>query len=107
MKMKASRSGLRTGKFSFYSQLPEMRVNADRKMVIHSLDLTTHQISALDGSEGLHSAHWSPDGSHIVASAADDSSLMALELATRKWRLLSRPGGRVLGWSRHDTQIYF
>jgi hypothetical protein len=42
-----------------------------------------------------------------VASAADDSSLMELELATRKWTLLSRPGGRVLGWSRHDTQIYF
>jgi Tol biopolymer transport system component len=95
------------GKVLLYSQLPEMRANADRKMVIHSLDLTTHQISALDGSEGLHSAHWSADGSHIVASAADDSSLMELELATRKWTLLSRPGGRVLGWSRHDTQIYF
>ena len=95
------------GKSLLYSRLPEMRVNAGGEMDVRSLDLTTHQISTLAASEGLHSAHWSPDGSYIVASAVDDSSLMAFEVATRKWTVLSRPGGRILGWSRHDAQIYF
>ena len=32
---------------------------------------------------------------------------MTFELASRKWTVLSRPGGRILGWSRRDAQIYF
>jgi hypothetical protein len=27
--------------------------------------------------------------------------------STRKWTVLSRLGGRILGWSRRDAQIYF
>jgi dipeptidyl aminopeptidase/acylaminoacyl peptidase len=89
-----------------YSQLPAMQVSDEKKMVIHSLELATHQVSTLPGSEELHSARWSPDGKYVLASTADDSSLMGFELATRRWTMLSQPGGRILGWSRQDGQIY-
>jgi serine/threonine protein kinase/Tol biopolymer transport system component len=89
-----------------YSQLPAMQVSDEKKMVIHSLELATHQVSTLPGSDELHSARWSPDGKYVLASTADDSSLMGFELATRRWTMLSQPGGRILGWSRQDGQIY-
>jgi eukaryotic-like serine/threonine-protein kinase len=95
------------GRFLTYSALPLLRVNATKKMEIRTLDLTTHQASTLPNSEGLHSARWSPDGRYVVASTTDDSSLMGFELATRRWTALSQPGGRILGWSRVDGQVYW
>jgi len=82
-----------------FSQFPQLG-SAARDMVIHILDLRTHQVSILPGSEGLYSAHWSSDGRYIAASTVDNSKLMASELATRKWTTVSQPGGRILGWSR-------
>ena len=32
---------------------------------------------------------------------------MSFELATRRWKKVSQPGGRVLGWSQRDGQIYW
>jgi serine/threonine protein kinase len=89
-----------------FSQFPELG-SAARDMVIHRLDLRTHQVSILPGSEGLYSAHWSSDGRFIAASTVDNSKLMASELATRKWTMVSQPGGRILGWSRNDEYIYY
>jgi eukaryotic-like serine/threonine-protein kinase len=95
------------GNLLVFGQLPELETNAAKDMLIHSLDLRTHQISVLQGSMGLYSAHGSPDGRYIAASTADDSRLMVFELATGKWTTLSQPGGTILGWSRHDGQIYY
>jgi hypothetical protein len=89
-----------------FSQFPELG-SAARGMVIHRLDLRTHQVSILPGSDGLYSAHWSSDGRYIAASTVDNSKLMASELATRKWTTVSQPGGRILGWSRNDEHIYY
>jgi len=96
-----------SGNLLVFSRLPELKTNAAKNVVIHSLDMRTHEVSVLLGSNGLYSAHGSPDGHYIVASGADDSRLMVFELATGKWTTLSQPGGRILGWSRHDGQIYY
>ena len=95
------------GNLLVFSQLPELETNAAKDMVIHSLDLRTHQVSVLPGSTGLYSGHGSPDGRYIAASTTDDSRLMLFEIATGKWTTLSQLGGRILGWSRHDRQIYY
>ena len=89
-----------------FSQLSQLG-SAARDLVIHRLDLKTHQVSILPGSEGLYSAHWSSDERYIVASTVDNSKLMACELATGKWTTVSQPGGRILGWSRNDEYIYY
>jgi hypothetical protein len=31
---------------------------------------------------------------------------MGYDPTTRKWTMLSQPGGRILGWSRQNGQIY-
>jgi dipeptidyl aminopeptidase/acylaminoacyl peptidase len=93
------------GSVLVFSQFPALE--AATNLTIHRLDLRTHQISILPGSEGLYSAHWSPDGRYIVASTVGDSRLMAFELATHKWTTLTRRGGWILGWSRQDGQVCF
>jgi Tol biopolymer transport system component/DNA-binding winged helix-turn-helix (wHTH) protein len=46
---------------------------------IETIDLTTHQVSVLPGSDGLNAPRWSPDGRQVVATA----------LSHNQWR---RPG---------------
>ncbi len=95
------------GNLLVFSQLPELETNAAKDMVIRTLDMRTHQVSVLPGSKGLYSANGSPDGRYIAASTADDSRLMGFELAAGKWTTLSQPGGTILGWARHEGQIYY
>ena len=96
-----------SGSLLVFSQLPELETNGAKDMVVHSLELKTHQAAVLPGSAGLYSAHWSSDGRYIAASTTDDSRLMTFELATGKWKTLCQPGGRILGWSRYDGQVYY
>jgi hypothetical protein len=84
-----------------------VKTNALSDVVIHLLDLRTHQASILPGSQGLYSAHWSSDGRYIAASTADYPKLVSFEVATQKWTTLSQIGGTILGWSRDNNYIYF
>ncbi len=96
-----------SGSLLVFSQLPELETNGAKDMVVHSLELKSHQASVLPGSTGLYSAHWSSDGRYIAASTTDDSRLMTFEPATGEWKTLCQPGGRILGWSRYDGQVYY
>ena len=44
--------------------------------VISILDLATHKVSALPGSQGLYSPRWSPNGRYIAGLSADESILL-------------------------------
>jgi hypothetical protein len=46
------------------------------RLVIHILNLKTHQVSDVPGSEGLWTARWSPDGRYIAA-LMEDSPLIS------------------------------
>lgn len=50
---------------------------------IRILDLATHQISKLPGSEGMFSPSWSPDGRYISALSADMKRLLLFDFQTR------------------------
>lgn len=53
---------------------------------VRVLDLKTHQVSMLPGSEGLFSPRWSPDGRYILAVSADSKKLALFDVAVRRWR---------------------
>jgi Tol biopolymer transport system component len=56
---------------------------------INLLNLKTHQVTSLPGSEGLFSPRWSPDGRYIDASTSDAQKLMLFDFRTQKWRELA------------------
>ena len=97
-----------TGKKLVFSQFPEVENTSPGKGSIRVLDLNTHQISIVPGSEGRYWAHWSPDGRYIAAASAEgQGALSVFEVAPQKWTTLSQVGGAILGWSRNNRYIYF
>jgi Tol biopolymer transport system component/DNA-binding winged helix-turn-helix (wHTH) protein len=77
-------------------------------MNIQVVDLKTHQLSKLPGSDGLCSPRWSPDGRYIVAlTSSHPMEPLLFSLATKKWsRLVDRDMGYP-SWSRDSRSIYF
>ena len=75
---------------------------------IHLLNLKTHELSTLPGSEGLFSPRWSPNGRYIAAITIDNASFRLYEVATQKWVELAKKF-RIgyPSWSRDSKYIYF
>ena len=53
-------------------------------LAIHLLDLRSHQVSTLSGSEGLYAPNWSPEGNHIVAQKAGTENLWIFDFKNQK-----------------------
>ncbi len=76
-------------------------------VAIHMLDLKTHQVSMLSGSEGLYSPHWSPDGRYVLAMSLDSPKLMLFDFNTHKWAELVSSPAAFPNWSHDGSYIYF
>jgi Tol biopolymer transport system component/DNA-binding winged helix-turn-helix (wHTH) protein len=76
-------------------------------MNIQVVNLKTHQLSKLPGSDGLFSPRWSPDGRYIVASNSSHPMKPCLfDWATRKWAVLSDSEMGYPSWSQDGKYIY-
>jgi Tol biopolymer transport system component/tRNA A-37 threonylcarbamoyl transferase component Bud32 len=81
---------------------------------IQFLDLKTHQVSALPGSEWLAGPIWSPDGRFIAAQRVEASSLtvegaklMLFDVMRRTWEDLAVFTYSNPSWSRDGKYLYF
>jgi len=52
---------------------------------IRILDLATHQVTTLPGSQGLFSPRWSPDGRYVATLNSDITKLLIFDFQTQKW----------------------
>jgi Tol biopolymer transport system component len=82
---------------------------SSEELQIYTLDLDSHRISVIPGSEGLFSPRWSPDGQSILAMTADTKKLLLYDLKTSKWsEWINEPG--TIGfpsWSRDGRYVYY
>jgi Tol biopolymer transport system component/DNA-binding winged helix-turn-helix (wHTH) protein len=74
---------------------------------IQILDVKTHQVSKVAGSDGMYSPRWSPDGGYLAALPADASGLMLLDFKTGKWRMLLKGEAGYPCWSHDGRFVYF
>jgi Tol biopolymer transport system component len=79
------------------------------RRAIKLVDLKTHRVSSVPGSEGLFSPRWSPDGKYLAALSQDSLKLMFFDFKDQKW---SEPitEKAIIGfptWSRDSTYLYF
>jgi hypothetical protein len=75
---------------------------------IQIVDLATHKVSAMPGTEGYYLPSWSPDGKYMVAIAVHPSRMMLYTAETKTWRELKRfdvPWG-YWAWSRDSKSLY-
>jgi serine/threonine protein kinase/Tol biopolymer transport system component len=74
---------------------------------IGELDVKTHQISKVPGSDGFFAPRWSPDGRFISAFTADEKKIMLFEVATKKWtELVSGQNFEYPNWSHDGRYMY-
>jgi hypothetical protein len=72
------------------------------------VDLATHKVSAMPGTEGYYLPSWSPDGKYMVAIAVHPSRMMLYTAETKTWRELKSfdvPWG-YWAWSRDSKSLY-
>jgi len=75
---------------------------------IRIVDLRTHHVTNLPGSEQAFSPRWSPDGKFIAALRGDSQGLLLFDLVKQKWSEVIK--GRNVSfpnWSRDGLSIYF
>jgi DNA-binding winged helix-turn-helix (wHTH) protein/Tol biopolymer transport system component len=79
---------------------------AEAARSIQRIDLKTHAISTLPGSEGLFSPRLSPDGRYIAAFPADASKLMLYDFRTERWKAIGSGPFQFNTWSRDAKKVY-
>jgi len=85
-------------------------VHGSAELSIHLLDLNTHEVSTIPGSQGLFSPRWSPDGRYIVAMSPDFTTLKLFDFRTKRWvTWLTEPAGAFSYpiWSADSKSLYF
>ncbi len=83
---------------------------AEGGLSIRLLDLKTHQLTKIPGSEGLFSPRWSPDGRYIAALSPDNTTLKRFDFQTQTWSSwLVESAGSVSYpvWSADSKYLYF
>jgi serine/threonine protein kinase/Tol biopolymer transport system component len=81
--------------------------SSDRNTIIRILDVRTHQISTLPGSNDLFSPRWSPDGRYVVAMPFDSHSLMLFDFAAQRWEEIAKVTAGFPNWSKTGDYVYF
>jgi serine/threonine protein kinase len=74
---------------------------------ISTLDLASHQIGTLPGSDGMFAPRWSPDGQFINAASLDSSTIYVFALKTQHWSALTTGPHAYAQWSSDSRSIYF
>ena len=84
------------------------RLRESKEPGIHILNLKTHQVTDMPGSERLFSPRSSPDGHTLLAMGVFFDKLELYDFAERKWQdLVKMPAVSYPGWSRDGKCIYF
>ncbi len=78
-----------------------------RESHIRILDLASHQVSTLPGSDGKFAPRWSPDGHFIIAESLDTTTVYIFNVKTQHWSALNTGLNAGAQWSSDSRSIYF
>jgi Tol biopolymer transport system component/DNA-binding winged helix-turn-helix (wHTH) protein len=74
---------------------------------IYIMDLKSHRLTTVPGSNGLFSPRWSPNGKYLLATKADSSAFLLFDLARQTWTVLAHGAMGYPYWSRDSNYVYF
>lgn len=76
-----------------------------RNTALYSLDLRTHNVSKLPGSEGMYALRVSRDGRYVTALTSASHKIMLYDFAHARWSELAEGDGSP-AWSRNSKFVY-
>lgn len=80
---------------------------AQGKAEFRILDLASHTITTVPGSEGMYWPRWSPDGRSIAGVTRDTYYLRVFDLESQRWRTLENIWSDSPTWGHDSRYIYF
>ena len=86
---------------------PARAAKDPKQYAIHVIDLRTHQVSVLPGSEGMWSPRWSPDGRSVVGLSALGWKLELYDMATHTQTELTTMQSGYPQWSHDGQWVHF
>jgi len=91
-----------------FDRLPYLEARGPNSANIYLLDLRTHQVSTLAGSEGqFYSPLWSPDARYITAQTGDSQKQVIFDFGNKRWADLVDMPMAYASWSRDGKYLYF
>jgi Tol biopolymer transport system component len=77
------------------------------KLDLRILDLASHTVSVIPGSDGLWGPRWSPDGKSIAAVTLDSKGSKVFDLTSNSWTTVSTGSIAFPEWSHDSKYIYY
>ena len=75
---------------------------------ISLVDLATHEVSVLAGSEGFSLPRWSPRGDYILACSEDFRRLMLFDTRSRQWKQVAETQFFYRSeWERDGSHVFY
>lgn len=94
------------GQSIVFGRVPDLMGKESGTRAIQLLDLRTHAVTTIPGSEGLFSPRWSPDGRFIVAISLDQRRLMLYNVAAQSWSQIADTSAADPVWSPDSKAVY-
>jgi WD40 repeat protein len=84
-------------------------VQSGNSSAIKVLDVASHKISQLAGSDGIFAPRWSPDGRYSAAISLGNVRLILYDVKNAKWMPVEKDLGAVgyLAWSHDSASVNF
>jgi serine/threonine protein kinase/Tol biopolymer transport system component len=76
-------------------------------LALYIIDLVSHQVSTVPGSENLFSPRWSPDGQHLAALNLDSTKLLRFDFKTQTWSDWITEAIGYPNWSQDGSYLYY
>jgi Tol biopolymer transport system component len=96
----------RDGSSMFFANLP-VDFAGVAPSAIYDLNLRSHQLTTVSGSEGMWYARLSPDNDYIAALTSSSNHLMLFDVKAQKWTELTHTGSYYPAWSHDGKYVNF
>lgn len=98
---------LADGASILFGRVPDVMGGEAQPKAIFTVDLHTHAVEKIPGSDGLFSPRLSPDGHYIAALHADQKGMMLFDRSTQRWTTLIEGGAADPVWASDSRSIFY